>query len=455
MQQTRYSRYFTAGFILIDLLLIAGVLVALYFTGPRVRYTETENEQNAATLLLVFFFWILLSGRTRLYEIPRTMVFTLYAERIFTHIFIFLGCILLMAKVSNNNLLQHERLWTSISLFTVLFMAKTLIFFLLKYLRAKGVNHRNIMFLAENSTTEILKNIILNRKDYGYKIFEFSHESEDLGNLKKFWKKNGIDTVFLPAENSMEKTAEEQLFKAAMDYQVKVSLLPELVRNDFFEYDLNYLETHPVLTPTEFPLSRFSNSFLKRSFDLVFALLVLVLVGSWLFPVVSLLIMWDSKGRVFFVQKRYGFKDRIFNCIKFRTMVENEGSSSKTTAVNDQRITRIGRFLRKTSLDEMPQFLNVLRGDMSVVGPRPHMLLVDDYYKTRIGRYAVRSLVKPGITGLAQVNGLRGDNGNVELEMKKRIMADSFYVKNWSLVLDLVIILKTVYLLIKGDQKAH
>ena len=156
-----------------------------------------------------------------------------------------------------------------------------------------------------------------------------------------------------------------------------------------------------------------------------------------------------------YIEERYfQFHDEVFECLKFRTMIENEESATKTTSQNDSRITKIGRFLRKTSLDEMPQFINVLRGDMSVVGPRPHMLLIDDFYKAKIGRYSVRSLVKPGITGLAQVSGLRGDTGEMEIEMKKRILADSFYVKNWSLTLDIVIILKTILLVIKGDQKA-
>ena len=136
-------------------------------------------------------------------------------------------------------------------------------------------------------------------------------------------------------------------------------------------------------------------------------------------------------------------------------MVENEESSTKTTSKDDYRITKFGKFLRKNSLDETPQFINVLLGNMSVVGPRPHMLLVDDYYKPKIGRYSIRSQVKPGITGLAQVSGLRGDNGNdMEIEMKKRILADTFYIKNWSIILDLVIILKTLFLLLKGDKNA-
>ena len=132
----------------------------------------------------------------------------------------------------------------------------------------------------------------------------------------------------------------------------------------------------------------------------------------------------------------------------------NGECTSKTTEKNDKRITKIGRFLRKTSLDEMPQFINVLKGEMSVVGPRPHMLLVDDFYKLKIGRYSIRSLVKPGVTGLAQVNGLRGDAGDMDLEMQKRILADAFYVKNWTVSLDLVVILKTVFLIIGGAKNA-
>ncbi|MGE4513580.1 MAG: sugar transferase, partial [Chryseobacterium sp.] len=136
------------------------------------------------------------------------------------------------------------------------------------------------------------------------------------------------------------------------------------------------------------------------------------------------------------------------------TMIVNEESSTKTTEENDARITRFGKFLRRTSLDEMPQFFNVLKGEMSIVGPRPHMLAVDNYYKPKIGRYSLRSMVTPGITGLAQVNGLRGDAGDIEVEMNKRVLADAFYVRNWSFMLDFVIILKTVLLVIGGDKNA-
>ena len=136
-------------------------------------------------------------------------------------------------------------------------------------------------------------------------------------------------------------------------------------------------------------------------------------------------------------------------------MFADENSNKTTTFKGDPRITSVGKFLRKTSLDETPQFINVLLGNMSVVGPRPHMLLVDNFFKPQISRYSVRSMVKPGITGLAQVNGLRGDKDDMKIEMEKRILADSFYVKNWSFTLDLIIIFKTLVLMIEGDKNAH
>ena len=454
MQRIRYSRYFKTAIIIFDILIVASVFVFFFLKRHAFELEKAKTEQNLLSLVLLSMFWILLSGRTKLYTIPRNLTYTLYVERIVTHIFIFLLGIVLLARVSNNDFLKYERFWIAFTLFIILFIVKSLIFFSLKYFRAQGGNIRNVMFLGENESSEILKNIVINRRDYGYKLFEFDQERIDIEKLKEFWHHKGIHTLFMPSENNLDKSLEKIIIKEAENDKVRVSLIPSIVRNEFFEYDLGYIETQPILSPSKFPLSYYTNATIKRTFDISFSLFVLIFIGIWLFPMIAILIKLDSKGSVFFKQKRYGFHDEVFNCIKFRTMVENEESSTKTTSENDIRITKIGKFLRKTSLDEMPQFINVLLGEMSVVGPRPHMLLIDDYYKERIGRYAVRSMVKPGITGLAQVSGLRGDNGDMDIEMRKRILADSFYVKNWSLTLDIVIVLKTIFLVIKGDKNA-
>lgn len=455
MQKLRYSRYFKAIFILLDVLVIAGVFLFFFLRNNEFSYEQEIWEQNGLSIILLTFFWILLSGRTKLYSVARNLTYTIYLERLVTHIFIFIFGVILLAKVSNNNFLKQDRFLIAVFLFLLLFVVKSLVFFTLKYLRTLGINYRNIMFLSEDSSTELLKTILTERKDYGFRIFEYP--AERLFNTEKlieFWKDNGIHTMYL-SSHRFEKDEEQEIYRHAELNKVRISLIPSIVKNNFFKYDLGYIEMQPVLVPAKFPLDYFTNITIKRTIDLLFAILILVFICSWLFPVVAILIKLNSKGPVFFLQKRYGFHDHVFSCIKFRTMCVNDECTKQTTTENDKRITKIGRFLRKTSLDEMPQFLNVLKGEMSVVGPRPHMLLVDDFYKLKIGRYSVRSLVKPGITGLAQVNGLRGDSGNMDIKMQKRILADAFYVKNWSLSLDFIIIFKTIFLVIGGDKNAN
>ena len=457
MQRIRYSRYFKTIFILIDIVVIAAVFVYFFLRNNDHLFAEENSEQNILSIVLLIFYWVLLSSRTKLYSIARNITYTIYLERLITHIFIFIFGVILLAKVSNNDFLKQDRFLIALTLLFLLFLIKSTLFFTLKYIRTKGLNFRNIMFLSADSSSEILKNIFAERKDYGFKIHNFP--LEHLANFEKlveFWKINGIHTMYISTElKTYTKEQEAEIYNLAELHKVRISLIPSIVKNNFFQYDLGYIETQPILVRAKFPLDYLTNVILKRAFDLLFSACILIFVCSWLFPIVAILIKLNSKGPVFFVQKRYGFHDEVFSCVKFRTMHVNGECTSKTTAENDKRITKIGKFLRKTSLDEMPQFLNVLKGDMSVVGPRPHMLLVDDFYKLKIGRYSIRSLVKPGVTGLAQVNGLRGDKGNMDIEMQKRILADAFYVKNWTVVLDSVIILKTVFLVIGGDKNAN
>jgi putative colanic acid biosynthesis UDP-glucose lipid carrier transferase len=441
---------------MIDLSIIAFVFIYFFvIKNSDLLYDKEIWIENIFSLSLVFLFWILLSERTKLYKIPRNITFTVFFERLLVQILIFTVSILLLGKVTKN-------IFFSNFIFTVLFFVallmlfvKTFIFIAVKYLRSIGVNHRNVMFLEENEASEVLRNIIEERKDYGYKIFDFSSTTKlDFESLSSFWKKNGIHTVYLPISNKFGDVESDQLFKTAEDNRVHVVLLPEISKSTFYQYNLDYIQTQPILVERKDPLDYYSNQIFKRIFDVVFSLLVLIFVGVWLFPILALIIKLTSKGPVFFKQKRYGFHEQVFYCIKFRTMTVNDESSSKTTSENDARITKFGKFLRKTSLDEMPQFFNVLMGEMSVVGPRPHMLVVDDYYKQKIDRYNLRSSVYPGITGLAQVNGLRGDFGDVDVEMNKRVLADAYYVRNWTFILDFVIIFKTVFLVIAGDKNA-
>lgn len=191
----------------------------------------------------------------------------------------------------------------------------------------------------------------------------------------------------------------------------------------------------------------------KRTFDICFAVLVMLLLLSWVLPLIAFFIKLESEGPVFFKQQRTGKHGLPFYCIKFRSMHINADSDSRQASRVDSRITRVGAFLRKTSLDELPQFLNVLRGEMSVVGPRPHMIQHTEYYSQIIADFMLRHAIAPGITGLAQVAGHRGETKELKA-MDQRVKADIHYLQNWSFLLDVKIILLTVRQVIIGDENA-
>ena len=202
------------------------------------------------------------------------------------------------------------------------------------------------------------------------------------------------------------------------------------------------VEGVPVLAVREEPLVNLFNRFQKRTFDLVFSTFVLVFLFPPIFLISAIIIKRQSPGPVFFRQKRTGMDGREFWCLKFRSMRTNDQADVLQATEDDLRKYPYGAFLRRTNLDELPQFINVLLGDMSVVGPRPHMLKHTEQYRDMIGRYMVRHLAKPGVTGWAQVNGLRGTTRDVS-DMERRVRHDIWYVEHWSFWLDLIIIFKT------------
>lgn len=208
------------------------------------------------------------------------------------------------------------------------------------------------------------------------------------------------------------------------------------------------LVLEPHRTRNKIVLGRFLR---KRAFDIVFSALVIILLLSWLIPLIGLIIKIESKGPTFFKQLRTGKDGKSFYCLKFRSMTVNAAADSQQASKGDNRITKVGSFLRKTSLDELPQFVNVLRGEMSVVGPRPHMLRHTHDYSQAIDNFMDRHRIMPGITGLAQVCGYRGETKELE-SMVKRVNADIDYIHNWSFLLDLKIVLLTAWKVSRNDS---
>lgn len=202
------------------------------------------------------------------------------------------------------------------------------------------------------------------------------------------------------------------------------------------------------------PLKALSSRLIKRSFDIIFSLTFLFTLFPFVLLIFGTWIKLTSPGPIFFRQKRSGIENKDFYCFKFRSMAVNKDADSKQATKGDSRITRVGEFMRKTSIDELPQFINVLLGDMSVVGPRPHMLKHTSEYSVLVDRYMVRHFIRPGITGWAQVTGFRGETNEL-WQMEERIKKDIWYIENWSFMLDIVIIYKTVANAIKGEENAY
>jgi putative colanic acid biosynthesis UDP-glucose lipid carrier transferase len=202
------------------------------------------------------------------------------------------------------------------------------------------------------------------------------------------------------------------------------------------------------------PLNNAFNRAIKRIFDIVFSSIFLVTLFPVIYAVLGAIIKLSSRGPVFFVQERTGKLGETFKCYKFRSMLVNSEAHTKQATSDDIRITRIGRFMRKSNLDELPQFINVLKGEMSVVGPRPHMLLHTEEYSRLINKYMSRHLIKPGITGWAQVNGCRGELRTVE-DMANRVEKDIWYSEHWNFLLDIYIILRTIACMIRGEENAY
>ncbi len=262
---------------------------------------------------------------------------------------------------------------------------------------------------------------------------------------------NKVDEIICALPYSQQDTI-QRLIKDSDKNLVRFKLVPDFsyYQGSLLTQSMSNVQALPIRVE---PLEDDFNRAIKRIFDIVFSSLVIVFILSWLFPIIYFLIKMESEGPVFFVQTRSGLNNMPFNCYKFRSMTVNKDSDSVQATRGDARITKLGAFLRKTSLDELPQFFNVLLGNMSVVGPRPHMLSHTEQYSKLIDQFMVRHFIKPGITGWAQTNGLRGETKTVN-DMLGRVEADVWYMENWSFLLDIKIIVMTVFKSVYGDKNA-
>lgn len=333
---------------------------------------------------------------------------------------------------------------------------------LLEYFRRKGYNFKKVVIVGAGAMGIKLLDELRSDAGYGYKFMGFFDDNlslkkslpnfqGDCSSVEDFVIENKVDEIYcaLPMRQEEKIT---RLLKFSEASNISFYMVPDVGRYIHRQLEFQLVGNVPVLSLHPEPLQNIFSRFLKRVFDLLFSSIVLV-CSPIIFTPIAIAVKLSSPGPVFFKQKRTGFKGKEFNCYKFRTMKVNANSDQLQASRHDPRKTRVGEFLRKTSLDELPQFINVFVGDMSVVGPRPHMVKHTQDYSKIIDKYMLRHLIKPGITGWAQVNGYRGETREL-WQMERRVEYDVWYIEHWNFWLDIKIIFLTVVNAFRGEKNA-
>jgi len=445
----RYSKYLRPISIIFDLLVVSSFV-----------YLFLDQSLFKVVPILVFSaLWIISAFITKFYEVYRftklirIISFIFYQLLLYSIlVFAFFGVVQSPTPGLSQTLVFLLYTFIIISLFKL-----TLFYALQSYRLGFGGNFRKTIIIGNDESVSELKEFFINQKELGYenrRTFKFNHPSDlNLEECFDFILTRNIDEVYCSANELDESqislliTFCENNFKILKFISKRGGLLSKKLKTD--TYGLS-----TVQSLREMPLSNDFNTILKRTFDIVFSLVVIIFLLSWITPIIGLIIKIESRGPVFFKQTRNGIKFREFTCYKFRSMIENNDADIQQATKNDKRVTKIGKILRKTSLDELPQFFNVLIGNMSVVGPRPHMIKENERYSKSVDKFMVRHFVKPGITGLAQVKGFRGEIETDE-DIINRVKYDIYYLENWSLILDLNIVFLTTINFLTGQKKAY
>ncbi len=451
---------FISEFILLDL---AGKL-AFYLTVSR---TFVYQEPFFSFFLIFNLSWMCASLFLEVYDRRKILDFKIFLQNIIIAItlhVIIMGVYIygLNIKFVTKNLLLNTYLLSFLGI-TIFRFFTTRIYYLYTSLT---YHIRRIVVVGTSDAANELYDFFNAREANVFRFMGFKENWLDneekidiqsvrqkLEELKRFCKAHNIKEIYL----SLPLTSQELIDDLAAftdDTFIHFRIIPDLGVLEQKAVTVDFFGHIPILSLRTEPLKLLVNRITKRVFDVIFSLFVILFIFPIIFPIISLLIKLESRGPIIFKQKRSGKENREFTCFKFRTMAINQQSDLQQASRNDRRVTRVGSLLRKTSLDEFPQFINVFLGQMSVVGPRPHMLVHTEEYSKIVNKFLYRHFVTPGITGLAQINGFRGGTQNPEL-MKKRIEYDNWYIENWSLALDVKIIFITIWNVLLGEDNAY
>lgn len=456
----RYTNLFRIFFSFLDLFALNMVHLLIFIIYPSLA---AGGFKHMLLIIVMNLVWLACSYVTTLYIYDQQLNFEQFAKKTAQAIILYILLVLLFIFLFKYN---YSRLFIILS-FSGFSLA--LIISRAFFIWAAGFfvhNHRfarNIIMLGYNDVSKQLVSHFVSHtnnisvKGY-FEDYKSVHELSNfpiIGHLRDCMH-YAIDNKVTEIYCTIAPETNPMIYELAQNAEknfIRFLFVPDLKLFVNRTLHFNYLEDIPILSLRPEPLQDMGGQIKKRLFDIVFSLLVILLLLSWLVPVLAILIKIDSKGPVFFIQSRSGKNNRPFRCYKFRSLCVNNDADKLQVTQNDPRYTRLGRFLRRTNLDELPQFFNTLAGSMSVVGPRPHMLKHTELYSGLLSEYMVRHFIKPGITGWAQVNGYRGETKTVQ-HMQKRVEHDIWYMENWSLWLDLKIIILTVFNAIKGEKNA-
>jgi putative colanic acid biosysnthesis UDP-glucose lipid carrier transferase len=451
LKRGRYSKFIRPISMFFDISVLVFLMFYFFFT----------IIINFKLLFSIGISWILIAYFTAFYDVYRYTTPVEILSKIIKQFSVFIVTVLALFFVFRLSDFNFKTLfWFFLISFISVIIFKTLIFYYLKKYRIIfKQNFRKTIIIGYNEQALNLKKIFETRNDYGYVFCGFFSNkvknNEILGDFleaQKFVLKNKIDDIYCSLSDLSNHSMKEIVEFAEIN-RVTLKFIPDNFQIFTKNLRKDYFELFPVLSLKSSQLYDPVVIFFKRTFDFLFALSVILFILSWLMPVIAIIIKLESRGPVFFKQGRPGKDEKEFFCYKFRSMKLNNDSESEVSK-NDPRVTKVGRFIRKTSIDELPQFFNVLFGEMSVVGPRPHLWNQNKAYSSKIKKYMTRLDVKPGVTGLAQVKGFRGEIETDE-DMINRIKYDVFYIENWSFFLDIKIIILTIINIFKGQDKAY
>ena len=443
-----------------DLLLLNMAALASYFT----KYGELQSFTESHITLLLFsnFAWITSASILNSYQVKRVTRITNIINNLIKQVVLYILVVEASLNITGTYLFSRSFLTYSY-IYLIIFSSfwRVGLTYLLKYYRLRGGNFKKVIIAGYGKGPIQLKKFFEMHPDNGYRFLGFFDDNPKynqkvigrVNDIERFVLEKEVDEIYCsPYELSGSQVT--RLIDFSEENFIRLKFLPESNLIQARKMQVDFYDLLPIMVLRPIPLDDLLNQFIKRFFDVVFSSCIIIFILSWLVPLVALLIKLDSPGPIFFIQKRNGEGNQPFDCFKFRSMHINEDAEIKQATKNDDRITKLGRFLRKSSIDELPQFFNVLAGEMSVVGPRPHPIKLNENYRSLIDRYMSRHLIKPGVTGLAQVMGYRGETSEPH-QMKSRIKMDIFYVEHWSFWLDIKIIFLTVFKTFKGDKNAY